>query len=70
MLPVADRAIFAVDFVRAVQASAELGVWNVLAQTVAEWSETAAIQADPELRNELTAPIDVDHGPVPSPEQG
>lgn len=69
VLPAADRAAFAVDFVRAVQASAELGIWSVLAQTVMEWRETAAIHADPELRSALSTPIDTDLGPVASPDE-
>jgi len=34
------------DFVRAFQASAEMGQWALLAQTVREWKTTAAIQGN------------------------
>jgi hypothetical protein len=49
---------FAADFVRASQAAADLGRWEVLAQTVREWKATAAIYADPALVDQLTRPID------------
>ena len=64
----ADRRQFAVDFVRAVQASAELGRWTVLAQVIVEWKATAAVHADSALIAELTRPLDDDLGPVPAPE--
>ncbi|MDN5914125.1 MAG: hypothetical protein L0I76_03260 [Pseudonocardia sp.] len=68
VLPELDRRQFATDFVRAVEASAELGRWSVLAQVVVEWRATAAIHADPALVEELGRPLDEDHGPVPAPE--
>jgi hypothetical protein len=68
LLSEADRRQFASDFVRAVQASAELGRWSVLAQVVVEWKATAAVFADPVLAEELTRPVDDDLGPVPAPE--
>ena len=68
VLPYADRRLFAADFVRAVQASAELGRWAVLAQVIVEWKATAAIHVDPALVAELTRPLDGDFGPVPTPE--
>lgn len=68
VLPEPDRREFATDFVRAVEASAELGRWSVLAQVVVEWRATAAIHADPALAEELGRPLDDDHGPVPAPE--
>jgi hypothetical protein len=68
LLPDDDQRQFAVDFVRAVQASAELGQWNVLSQVLAEWKATAAIHADSGLVAELSRPIDTDLGPVPSPD--
>ena len=57
------------DFVRAVQASAELGSWTLLAQTITEWQGTAVIHADPELRASLVDPVPEgdDFGSVPSP---
>ncbi|GEL18361.1 hypothetical protein [Pseudonocardia asaccharolytica] len=68
LLPDDDRRRFAVDFVRAVQASAELGQWSVLAQVLVEWRATAAIHADPALAEELSRLIDGDFGPVPAPD--
>ena len=47
LLPDADRALFAVQFVRAVQAAAELGQWSVLSQVIVEWKATAAVHAGP-----------------------
>lgn len=66
VLPESDRRQFATDFVRAVEASAELGRWSVLGQAVVEWKATAAIHADPALAEELSRPLDDDHGPVAS----
>jgi hypothetical protein len=68
LLPEAERRQFAGDFVRAVQASAEIGRWSVLAQVIIEWKATAAVHADPALIEELTRPLDDDLGPVPAPE--
>jgi hypothetical protein len=69
LLPEADRAQFVVDFARAFQASAEIGQWSTLAQTIKEWRSTAAVHADPTLARQLTEPIGegADFGPVPSP---
>ena len=67
LLPEDALAEFVTDFVRATQASAELGRWSVLAQTIREWKATAAIYADPELAERLTTPVTGDFGPVPSP---
>jgi hypothetical protein len=69
LLPETDRRQFATDFVRAVQASAELGRWAVLAQVIVEWKATATVHADPALLEELTRPLDDDLGPVPAPEE-
>lgn len=69
LLPEPDRAAFVRDFGRAFQASAEVGHWSRLAQTVAEWKATAAIHADPELARQLSQPISDDLGPVPAPIQ-
>lgn len=68
LLPGPDRSAFAVDFVRAVGASAELQRWSVLAQVLLEWKATAAVYADPALAEELTQPLDADLGPVPAPD--
>lgn len=67
LLPDADRHEFAVDFVRVVGASAELGCWSVLAQVLVQWKATAAVYADPVLVEELTRPLESDLGPVPAP---
>jgi hypothetical protein len=67
VLPAEEKAQFVVDFIRAVQASAELGQWSVLAQTIKEWQSTAIIHADPALAEQLTTPLDGDFGPVPAP---
>jgi hypothetical protein len=69
LLPVEDRQRFAVDFVRAVGASAEIGRWSVLGQVLLEWRATAAVYADPALVEELAGPLDDDLGPVPAPEE-
>lgn len=66
-LPESAQRQFVLDFVRAFQASAELGQWSILAQTLTEWRSTAAIHADPMLAQKLTGPIDEDFGPVPAP---
>jgi hypothetical protein len=68
LLPFTDRQQFAVDFVRAVGASAEVGRWSVLEQVLVEWRATAAVHADSSLAEELTRPLDQDLGPVPAPE--
>ena len=68
LLPADDRRRFAIDFARAVQASAELGQWDVLSQVLVEWRATAAINADPSLAAELSRPIDDDLGPIPAPD--
>lgn len=67
VLPKESQAQFVSDFARAFQASAELGEWAVLAQTIREWRSTAAIHADPELARALTGPVDSDFGAVPAP---
>lgn len=68
LLPAADRSAFVADVVRAVQASAELGNWAVLAQAVTEWMATASVHADPDLRRQLSEPVAADHGLVPDPD--
>jgi hypothetical protein len=68
LLPAAEQARFASDFVRAVQTSAELGRWSVLGQTLAEWKATAAAWTDPTLVAALRGDITDDFGLVPAPE--
>ncbi|WHT18484.1 hypothetical protein N8J89_36130 [Crossiella sp. CA-258035] len=67
VLPEEEQAQFAMDFARAFQASAELGQWAVLAQTVLEWRNTAMVHADPELAKKLSGPFVGDFGAVPAP---
>jgi hypothetical protein len=66
-LPVDELAEFANDFVRSAQAAAELGRWEVLAQTLREWKATAAIYTDPVLLEALTRPITDEDEFVPAP---
>ncbi|GAA5069427.1 hypothetical protein [Nocardia callitridis] len=66
-LPESAQRQFVLDFVRAFQASAEIGQWSLLSQTLTEWRSTAAIHADPVLSQQLSGPIDDDFGPVPAP---
>ncbi|MGH3589286.1 MAG: hypothetical protein ACRDQ0_23495 [Pseudonocardia sp.] len=68
VLPDDDRRRFAVDFARAVQASAELGQWEVLSQVLVEWRATAAVHAEPALAEQLSGFVDGDFGPVPAPD--
>ena len=65
--PANEQAQFVRDFARAFQASAELGEWSVLAQTIREWRATAAIHSDPTLAAQLSGPVGGDFGPVPAP---
>lgn len=67
VLPKEDRVRFVTDFVRAFQASAEMGQWTSLAQTVREWKATAAVYSDPELAEQLSRPLNDDFGAVPDP---
>ncbi len=67
VMPAAARQQFVHDFARAFRASAELGEWSVLAQTLGEWRSTAAVYADPVLAEQLSGPIDDDFGPVHEP---
>lgn len=66
-LPEPDRAQFVTDFVRAFQASAEVGHWAQVSQTVREWKATAAVHADPGLVRQLSGSLDDDFGAVPDP---
>lgn len=66
-LPEDDIAVLVVEFTRAVEASAELGDWSGLAQTIVEWKATAVAYSDPTLVRLLTEPTDDDLGEVPSP---
>lgn len=65
-----DVPAFVAEFIRAVGASAELGDWSALAQTIVEWKATAIAASDPSLLRALTEPITEDLGLVPSPHAG
>ncbi len=70
IMPKEEQALFVTDFVRAFQASAEIGQWALLAQTVRKWRATAAVYADPALAEQLTGPLADDSRPrrhAPSP---
>lgn len=67
LLPSSDFSRFVADFVRAVEAAAELGRWTILDQTLTEWKATATIFADPQLMAQLTGDLADDFGSVPAP---
>jgi hypothetical protein len=67
VLPEQDRTQFVTDFVRAFQASAEMGEWTLVSQTVREWKATAAVHAHPDLVKQLSGPLNDDFGMVPDP---
>lgn len=69
LLPEADRSLFVTEFIRAFQASAELGEWFNLDQMITEWKSTAAAHSDRRLAELLSEPIDEDLGPVPDPDE-
>ena len=62
------RSEFALEFAETLAVSAELDSFAPLAQMLDEWKATAALQADPELADELARPIpEPDGRPVPAP---
>lgn len=62
------RSDFVLEFAETLAVSAELDSFAPLAQMLDEWKATAALQADPELADELARPIpDPDGRPVPEP---
>lgn len=64
----AGRAQFAAELSKALVASAELNNFAPVGQLVAEWKATAALQADPDLAEALSRPIEVPSGQsVPEP---
>jgi hypothetical protein len=67
VLPEQDRAQFVTDFIRAFHASAELGQWTLVSETVREWKATATIHASPDLVKQLSGPLNDDFGVVPDP---
>ncbi|MFE3542291.1 hypothetical protein ACFXK0_04895 [Nocardia sp. NPDC059177] len=66
-LPDDAKGEFVRDFARSFQASAELGEWSLLTQTLYEWRSTALVFADPDLAKQLLGPVDGDLGPVRPP---
>jgi hypothetical protein len=64
VLPETDRAEFVREFTQAIMASAELGQWSLLGQTVHEWTDTAIVRADPELAHALKGPTTITDGRV------
>ena len=68
VLPESDRRKFTKEFTQAIMASAELGQWSLLGQTVQQWTNTAIVHADPELTRALKGPTTVTDGRiVPNP---
>jgi hypothetical protein len=62
------RAAFASELAQALAASAELSSFAPVGQMLAEWKATAAIQADPDLADALSRPIEEPTGGiVPEP---
>lgn len=59
---------FLVEFIETARACVDLDNLRPLESVIYSWRSTAEINADPELRAELTRPLDgVEHGDVPSP---
>jgi hypothetical protein len=69
-LPATGREEFFAEFVETFEMCKGLDVWKPLDQMLTEWKATAAIHADPELREALARPmvVDEDLGPVLPPE--
>lgn len=69
-LPVDGRKEFFAEFGETFEMCKDLDVWVPLEQMLIEWKATAAIYADPELRDALRRPmvVDEDLGPVLAPE--
>lgn len=67
-LPGAGRARFVQGLPAVIEDCADLGTLAPLDTYLAEWRDTAAIYADPDLRDRLSAPVDepLDE-PVPAP---
>ena len=69
VLPKSDRAELVKEFIQGIQASADLGQWSLVEQTMHEWANTAIVHADPELHRALSTPITTDDlDPAPSSE--
>jgi PHD/YefM family antitoxin component YafN of YafNO toxin-antitoxin module len=69
-LPPAQQEEFATDFYRTLQSAADLSKLELIAQCLGDWKATAAIYADPTLRDALRAPLSGSGGPVPRPNAG
>jgi hypothetical protein len=69
-LPAEAVQKFLLELVETAHACAELDNMAPLEPVVVAWRNTAEAYADPELRRELTEPLDgTDHGPVPAPSE-
>ncbi|MER6528906.1 hypothetical protein [Streptomyces sp. NPDC001508] len=66
-LPTEAVREFLIEFMETARASSELGTVSPIAPLVVSWKSTAEIYADPELRDQLTAPAEGDFGPVEPP---
>lgn len=66
-LPAHAQEEFLAEFLRMVEACAEIGTYAPLSQLMREWQEAAAIYADPELARELSRPLPGQAGTVPEP---
>lgn len=69
LLPETERTRFVTEFVRAFQASAEIGEWSTLDQMIMEWKSTAVAHSDPQLAGLLADAIHEDLGLVPNPDE-
>lgn len=66
-LPAKDRRLFAMEFVRTLEACSDLDVWAPLGRLIDEWQATASVHAEHDLAASLSRASDADLGPVPMP---
>ena len=66
-LPVDARDAFAQELTETLLAAATVDVYAPIAQLVREWKATAAVHADPELRRQLSGPLQATGDAVPRP---
>ena len=67
LLPAADVALMADEFVSTTEAATCIGNTAAVTQLLAEWRHTAEVHADPDLLRALTARESDDFGAVPRP---